>query len=257
MERIDPTTKSSADVRRMFAAIAPRYDLLNRLLSAGADAGWRRRAVTAALAGIDRRVDVADVCCGTGDLGFAFGRDARVRRVVGVDFVPAMLRRALAKRDERGAAAEFAAGDALRLPLRSASVDVASLAFGLRNLVDGAAGIRELRRVLRPGGRLVVLEFFAPPHGLKAGAFRLYFRHVLPLVGRLLSGTAAVDAYRYLPESVESFAAPERVEGWMREAGLEDVTCEPMLAGAVGLLRGRLRAAPARAAESARESCLV
>jgi demethylmenaquinone methyltransferase/2-methoxy-6-polyprenyl-1,4-benzoquinol methylase len=255
MLRIDPTRKSSADVRRLFEAIAPRYDLLNRLLSAGTDVRWRKRAVATALAGLER-ADVADLCCGTGDLALEFARDARTRRVVGVDFAPAMV--ALARRKEhRGAPTRFAAGDALHSPLRAASFDVAAVAFGLRNLVDPRAGVAEMRRLLRPGGRLLVLEFFTGGRGLRAAAFRFYFRHVLPRVGRLLAGTEAVDAYRYLPDSVAAFAAPEEVLGWCREAGFEEVGCERLLAGAVGLIRARLPPAATRSRETARAACFV
>jgi demethylmenaquinone methyltransferase/2-methoxy-6-polyprenyl-1,4-benzoquinol methylase len=183
-----------------------------------------------------------------------------VRRVVGVDFAAAMLGRALDKERRsrsHGAPASFAAGDALRLPLRDASFDVVAIAFGLRNLVDPAAGIAELRRLLRPGGRLVVLEFFAPARGLPSRAFQFYFRHVLPRVGRLLSGTKAVDAYRYLPDSVATFAAPDQVAGWFGGSGLEEVRVERLLAGAVGLIHGRLRATTVRSQETERAACLV
>ena len=218
----------------MFDAIAPRYDRLNRVLSAGIDRRWRRRAVEVALAG-RAAASVADACCGTGDLAFALAGDGRVRRVLGFDFAPAMLKCAQAKRRAAGGPS-FAVADALAMPVRSASFDVVTVAFGLRNLVDPAAGIAELARLLKPGGRLVVLEFFAAPQGIGAGLFRAYFRHVLPRIGRWFAGSAAIDAYRYLPASVESFASMDEVGGWFCAAGFERFTCERMLAGAVGLL---------------------
>src|SRR6185436_13835395 len=122
--------------------------------------------------------------------------------------------------------------------------DVASVAFGLRNVVLPASGISEIARTLKPGGRLIVLEFFAPPDGPGARAFRLYFRHVLPCIGRLVTGAAGVDAYRYLPDSVEAFARPEQVAGWLADCGLIEPRCERFLFGAVALLSARR--APAR-----------
>ncbi len=255
MERLDPRQKSGADVRRMFDAIAPRYDLLNRVLSAGSDVRWRRLAVARALAGRGDAV-VADACCGTGDLALALAADARTRRVVGFDFAPAMLARAQAKRSPAGKAA-FAVGDALRLPARSGAFDAVTVAFGLRNLVDPCGGIAELARLLRPGGRLIVLEFFAPGRGLGGSLFRTYFRHVLPRIGRIVARGSAVDAYRYLPESVESFACMDEVASWCAAAGCEEVRCERLLFGAVGLISGTKRVATARAADPSRERCVA
>ncbi len=246
MQRLDPRQKSGADVRRMFDAIAPRYDLLNRVLSAGSDVRWRRLAVARALAGLEGAL-VADACCGTGDLAIELARDARTRRVVGFDFAQAMLARAHAKRPE-GAKADFAVADALKLPARSGSFDAVTVAFGLRNVVEPRAGIAELCRLLRPGGRLIVLEFFTPEGGFCGSLFRAYFRHVLPRIGRLVARGAAVDAYRYLPESVESFARVEEVANWFAASGCEEVCCERLLFGAVGLISGVKRVAAGQAA---------
>jgi demethylmenaquinone methyltransferase/2-methoxy-6-polyprenyl-1,4-benzoquinol methylase len=252
MQRLDPSRKSDAEVRRMFDAIAPRYDLLNRVLSAGADARWRRRTVARALDGFSstRRADVLDVCCGTGDLALAFARDRRARRVAAVDFSPEMVRVGRGKRLEPGRPA-LALGDALRLPVRDGAFDVASIAFGLRNLVDPVRGIAELARALRPDGRLAILEFFRPGAGAGARLFRWYFRTILPRIGRQLSRQTAVDAYRYLPDSVDRFASTDEVGRWCDEAGFESIECDRFLFGAVVLVTGRRRAASASGARLA------
>jgi len=246
----------------MFDAVAPRYDLLNRLLSAGSDVRWRRRAVAVALAG-RAGARVADICCGTGDLALELARDPRVAAVAGFDFSAPMVVRACRKaaaapaRGGPPGTVRFAVGDAQRLPVGAGQFDVVTIAFGLRNLIDPAAAIAEFARLLQPGGRLVVLEFFRPEGGGAAALFRGYFRHVLPRIGRWLAGRASVDAYRYLPDSVEAFAPPEQVEGWFRSAGFESVAIERMLFGAVGLVTGtKVVPVPAPAA-STRELCPV
>ena len=202
-------------VRTMFARIAGRYDLLNRTLSLGVDRRWRRRAVRAA--GDVRGRLVLDACCGTGDLAADFARAGA--RVVGVDFTPEMLWRAGPKLGARAPAHLFVHADALRLPLADGVADVASVAFGLRNLADPDAGLRELARVVRPGGKVLVLEFTTPPGALLGGLYRLYFTRVLPRVGGLLSGDPG--AYRYLPDTVLAWPAPAALEARLRAAGLE------------------------------------
>jgi demethylmenaquinone methyltransferase/2-methoxy-6-polyprenyl-1,4-benzoquinol methylase len=243
MRRVDPATKSGTEVRRMFDAIAPRYDLLNRVLSAGSDVRWRRRAVERALAGhtAERPADVLDVCCGTADLALAFGRDGRTRRVTGFDFSRAMVRIGMDKPATRRP--RLAVADALRLPVRDASFDVASVAFGLRNLVEPERGIAELARVVRPGGRVAILEFFRPAGGAGARLFRWYFKNVLPRVGRWLTRGSELDAYRYLPDSVDGFAPAETVGRWCERAGFESVEREPFLFGSVVLVTARRQAA--------------
>jgi demethylmenaquinone methyltransferase/2-methoxy-6-polyprenyl-1,4-benzoquinol methylase len=259
MDRVDPHSKSGEAVRRMFDAIAPRYDLLNRLLSAGVDARWRRIAVDRALSGIDG-ADVLDLCCGTGDLALALARDARTRSVTGVDFAGAMLDRAERKRARSSAAGSkvrLLRGDALRIPAADRRFDVVTIAFGLRNLVDPEAGIREMVRVLRPGGRLAVLEFFAAKAGLAPRLFRAYFRHVLPRVGRWLSGTRSVDAYRYLPASVDSFANGDAVARWIESAGIAAPQRRKLLFGAVELIVAGGAGAIANSSEGVPQACFA
>ena len=243
MQRLDPKQKDGREVREMFAGIAPRYDFLNHLLSVGLDRRWRRVAVRESLAGSGREssLEVLDVCCGTGDLAADFAREDRVGRVVGVDFVEPMVRIASSKWGERSGRARTAdgswlVGDAMRIPLESGRFDVVSVAFGLRNLVDPRQGLREFARMLRPGGRVAVLEFFPPPRGVSQRLFRAYFHHVLPRVGRLLCPQGRFDAYRYLPDSVEAFAEPGVVEGWMSDAGLRPLQRRRMCFGTVALL---------------------
>ena len=198
----------------MFARIAGRYDLLNRVLSLGIDRRWRRRALREA--GELRGRIAVDACCGTADLGVDLRRAGA--RVVGVDFTLPMLRLGVPKLATAGGGL-LVHGDALRLPVKSGAADVAAVAFGLRNLADPRAGIRELARVVRPGGRVLVLEFSTPPAGLFGALYRLYFTRVLPLVGGLLSGDA--EAYRYLPRTVLAWPAPPELEQWLTAAGLE------------------------------------
>lgn len=217
----DPTA-----VREMFARIAGRYDLLNRVLSAGVDRSWRRRAV--ARAGVGAGSLVVDACCGTGDLALEFARAGA--RVVGVDFTPEMLARAERKRGRRGApGAVFVHGDALALPVADRVADVASVAFGLRNVADRRAGLRELARVVKPGGRVLVLEFTQPPGRVLGAAYRLYFTRVLPRVGGAVSGDGG--AYEYLPRTVLAWPQPERLAAEMAECGLADCGFELLTRG--------------------------
>src|SRR5262245_146631 len=199
----------------MFARIAGRYDLLNRTLSLGIDRRWRRQTVRAA--GEVRGRLVVDACCGTGDLARDFaGAGARV---VGVDFTGEMLARAVPKLVPMDSRSLLVQGDALELPVADGCADVASVAFGLRNLADRARGLAELARVVRPGGLVLVLEFTAPPRNAFGALFRFYFTHVLPRVGGWISGDAA--AYRYLPDTVLAWPAPEALRADLEQAGLE------------------------------------
>jgi len=246
LRRIDPSTKSAGVIRAMFDEIAPRYDLLNHLLSMGQDRGWRRRLVAQALAGspAGARVRVLDVCCGTGDLALEFCRRSEAMEIVGVDFSMPMLERALRKQQARAPEAKmirWVAGDAMQLPVADRSIDVVSVAFGLRNLTDPERGIRELACKLRRGGQLLILEFFRPARKWLATVFLWYFRNVLPRLGRCLSRARRLDAYQYLPDSVERFVSPQDVGTWMVGAGLENVRIATMCAGAVALISARTK----------------
>lgn len=206
-------------VREMFSGIAGRYDLLNSLLSLGRDRSWRREAAAEALAG--GPAAVLDAATGTGELALTLKRARPEARVVGVDFSGEMLRRAGEKASSRGFSVEFERADVLDLPFADETFDAVTIAYGLRNLTDRGGGLAELRRVLRPGGRMVVLEFPPPPDNLFGSIFRFYFLNVLPKVGGWLSGDAA--AYTYLPNSVLAFPRPPELAALLVEAGFEGV----------------------------------
>ena len=229
VEREETGTLSPAGVRSMFDRIAPVYDLMNRLMTLGLDQRWRRLAVEAAVRPGDR---VFDGCCGTGDLAVAAVR-AGAGEVVGLDFSPRMLERARRKSD----GVEWVEGDLLALPFEDARFDAATVGFGVRNVADLPGGLAELRRVLVPGGRLAILEI-TTPKGILAPFFRLWFEHVVPLLGRLFRGGAA---YSYLPASVRRFPGPEDLATLMRDAGLEEVRYRLLAGGIVALHTGVAR----------------
>lgn len=208
-----------ARVRQMFAAIAPSYDLNNRLHSFGRDQAWRRKA--ARLAALKADDVVVDVACGTGDLTRAFG----ARRVLGIDFTFEMLPRAKAK-----LAAPFMQGDAQALPLADACCDVVSIAFGIRNVQSVPAALAEFRRVLRPGGRVVVLEFSEPTNPVLRALNRFYTGRVMPRTATWLSGDTS-GAYRYLPKSVETFVGRAEMVRLLEAAGFARVEQHPMTFG--------------------------
>ena len=216
--------KRAPRVARMFDRIAPTYDLLNHLLSANVDKAWR--ATTVARLALSGRERVLDACTGTGDLALAL-LDGGAREVVGTDFAPKMIERAQAK---GGTRATFLVADTTRLPFESASFDAATVGFGVRNLEDMDAGFRELHRVLRPGGRLAVLEFSRPPNPIVRGGYHLYFMLALPLIGNLLSG-GAENAYAYLPRSVLAFPSPTVLAERLRGSGFARVDFEPLTLG--------------------------
>jgi demethylmenaquinone methyltransferase / 2-methoxy-6-polyprenyl-1,4-benzoquinol methylase len=204
-------------VQAMFDSIAGRYDLLNRVLSMGIDRGWRNTATREVLE--QHPVDVLDVATGTGDFALTIKRIAPQVRVVGSDFSGNMLEIAREKAQKQHLEIPFEQGDALNLPYPDASFDAISCSFGFRNFADFKRGLQEFHRVLRPGGRCVILEFPPPPENLLGQVYGLYFRHVLPFIGGVISGRP--EAYRYLPESVIAFPKPEILAALMLEVGFE------------------------------------
>jgi demethylmenaquinone methyltransferase/2-methoxy-6-polyprenyl-1,4-benzoquinol methylase len=215
----------------MFDRIAGSYDRVNTVLSAGSDAGWRRRAARETL--VEPGGSALDVACGSGKLTAELARVVgKNGRVVGIDFSPQMLD--VARRQHPGI--EFLEGDALNLPFDDATFDASTIAFGLRNLAGPVRGLREMLRVVRPGGRAVVLEFVRPPRGLVGGAYRLYLRSVLPLVGGALSGDS--KAYRYLSDTVDSYRTPGELGDMAMAAGWSGVRYIGLSMGTVGIITG-------------------
>lgn len=211
----------------MFDGIAPRYDLANALLSGGVDRSWRRRAVRDAVAA--RPLRILDVATGTADLALALKRARPEARVVGVDFAPGMLAVGRDKARRAGLDVALEVADGTSLPYADGGFDAVTIAYGLRNFEDVDAGLREFRRVLAPGGRLVVLEFPPPPEGPFGRLFRAYFTRVVPALGGLVSGDAG--AYRYLPASVLAFPDPEALASRLEAAGFRSVTWTPLTFG--------------------------
>jgi demethylmenaquinone methyltransferase/2-methoxy-6-polyprenyl-1,4-benzoquinol methylase len=226
--------KQPERIAGMFDAIAPRYDLLNHLLSGGLDVRWRAKAVRSlALRG---RETVLDLCTGTADLAIASATTPPgAAMVVGVDFAGQMLRLGQQKLARRGLAGRIrlVQGDAMRIPLASGSVDAATVAFGIRNVERPEATFADVFRVLRPGGRFAFLEFGVPRVPGLRQAYLAYFRHVLPLVGALVSGHAS--AYTYLPASVGSFPEPEQVIASLTATGFSQVRADSLSLGIVYL----------------------
>jgi demethylmenaquinone methyltransferase/2-methoxy-6-polyprenyl-1,4-benzoquinol methylase len=205
----------STQVQQMFSAIAPRYDVANEVLSLGIHRRWRSKAV--ALSGVQAGHAVLDCATGTGDLAFALKRKVGpTGRVVGTDFCAEMLAEGPKKAQRLGLEVKFEVADALALPYGDALFDCATIAFGIRNVDDPVKCLREMARVVKPGGKVVVLEF-GQPGGLFGALFRFYSRTVMPFVGALLTGQRA--AYEYLPRTAAAFAAGDRFLGLMDEAG--------------------------------------
>jgi demethylmenaquinone methyltransferase/2-methoxy-6-polyprenyl-1,4-benzoquinol methylase len=231
-------TSAAQAVRQMFNSIAPRYDLLNHVLSGNVDRLWWRRTARqfrSILANPDAAV--LDVCCGTGDMTMALlkHRTLGARPILAADFAHAMLSRGARKFSGRGAVALEA--DALNLPLRSGSLDLIVTAFGFRNLANYEAGLREFHRVLKPGGQLGILDF-SEPGGLVGRAYAIYFRRVLPAIGRLIGGPVSGDnagPYDYLPASVNSFPSPPAMLELMGAAGYAECRWQPYTFGIAGL----------------------
>ena len=241
---VDSLTRLAPDktpdrIAGMFDAIAPRYDLLNHLLSAGIDRRWRRKMI--ASLELTGRETLVDICTGTADVALEARRSAdggphgSAARVLGVDFAGAMLALGLRKVREAGEERHIALvrGDAMRIPVPDGLADAATVAFGVRNVEKTEVAVRELARVLRPGGRLAILEFSIPRVPGLAALYRWYFSRVLPMVGRAISGHTA--AYSYLPASVGAFPSPAEFVTLLRHSGFVEVRAVPLTFGIVYL----------------------
>jgi demethylmenaquinone methyltransferase/2-methoxy-6-polyprenyl-1,4-benzoquinol methylase len=235
---------AAATVREMFTSIAPRYDLLNHVLSFNIDRWWWWRTARQFDVILKRpQARVLDLCCGTGDMTFALRRraDPGASQILGVDFSHAMLRRAAAKAAEktpdkgRYTPLRWIEADALRLPFPDGHFNLVTSAFGFRNLANYDAGLREIARVLGPGGECGILDF-GEPGGLIGQCYRVYFKKVLPAVGTMISGVRG--PYAYLPASVERFPPPDEMLGRMRQAGFREASWTPYTFGIAGLYRG-------------------
>jgi demethylmenaquinone methyltransferase / 2-methoxy-6-polyprenyl-1,4-benzoquinol methylase len=231
----DPESASRA-VREMFTAIAPRYDLLNHLLSANIDKLWWHRTAQRFRSILHRpSARVLDLCCGTGDMAFALRKQGSDARITGADFSHAMLTRAYAKTRAESPIA-WVEADALRLPFDNDSFDLVTSAFGFRNLADYDAGLREIFRVLRCGGECGILDF-SEPGGMFGKIYNVYFKSVLPWIGKLVSGNER--AYAYLPASVKRFPSPPELLESMEKAGFRESSWTPYTFSIAGLFRGK------------------
>ena len=222
-------------VRTMFSAIAGRYDLLNRLMSLGIDARWRRKLAEEIPPG---KGPVLDLATGTADVALTLAKEDRGgRMIVGADFTLPMLRAGAKKIARKGSGrVSLAAGDACRLPFPDSVFEAVTIAFGLRNIPDRGECLREMTRVLAPGGRIVILELSRMDRPVVGPLFNLYFHHLLPLLGGLVSGN--LRAYRYLPRSVDTFPGPAQLDREMTDAGLVDNTHRPLTFGIAYLHAG-------------------
>ena len=231
-------------VQRMFAAIAPSYDLNNRLHSFWMDQSWRRTAVR--LANLRPTDQIVDVACGTGDLSLAFldglrkssaSADLKPAQVVGIDFTHEMLPIAVAKwtrtaaeKNLHASLVRFIGGDAQNLPLPDDCCDVASIAFGIRNVVDPFAAVKEFFRILRPGGRAIILEFSIPTNPIFRSLYNFYFKQILPRTATIISGDKT-GAYKYLPQSVRTFINRQTMVEMLARAGFSSITQHPVTMG--------------------------
>ena len=237
--RTGGTAPGAAYVREMFARIAPRYDFLNHLLSLQADRWWRRTVARHFRRVLEQpEARALDLCCGTADLALSLAAVAHPSaRVMGADFCHPMLERARAKLLHRSLPPLLAEADAMVLPFADSTFHLVTAAFGFRNLANYDAGLREILRVLAPGGEAGILEFSQPQSSLFGPLYSFYFRCVLPRVGGAFSGDT--DAYQYLVHSVADFPSPEGLACWMREAGFAGVTFRTFTGGIACLHTGR------------------
>lgn len=228
-----PGEATTERVRGIFSRIADRYDTFNMLASMGIDRSWRRRLVDAcAITGPER---VLDLCAGTGDVSFAIARQAHPAAITVTDFSPEMLEVARHKAADHPTATElaFELADAQQLPFGDESFDVATVAFGVRNLPERSRNFSEVLRVLRPGGRYVILEFSTPPFAPWRGVYHFYLRHAIPTIGGLLTGDR--PSFVYLNDSIRRFPAQEELAGELRDAGFSAVEWTDMTGGIVAL----------------------
>ena len=231
-----PDTSARA-IRDMFAAVAPRYDFLNHLLSFGRDLAWRKGTARALREVLSRPDSLAvDVCCGTGDLALELGR-LSAGKVIGTDFCRPMLQRAREKAARRLRPVFFLEADTLALPFRDGSLDLVTVAFGFRNLADYAHGLQEMRRVLKPGGVVAILEFSQVEWPILGPLFRFYFHRILPRLGTWVSGVRG--PYQYLPESVSRFPDQESLATALSAAGFANVRYQNFTGGIAALHLGR------------------
>ncbi|WP_322975340.1 bifunctional demethylmenaquinone methyltransferase/2-methoxy-6-polyprenyl-1,4-benzoquinol methylase UbiE [Aporhodopirellula aestuarii] len=247
----EPLDKSGQRVREMFRQIAPRYDTMNHLLSLNIDKWWRRKAVDRLT--IQGDAPILDMCCGTGDLAIEIANRAGGDvQVIGSDFCHAMLEIARDKEDSRVRDAAGGAGrptipffeaDSMQLPFTNDRFQCVTVAFGLRNIVDTDQGLREMVRVCRPGGQVMVLEFSQPTLPILKQLYGFYFRSVLPRVGQMLARNDK-SAYEYLPASVGQFPCGEALADRLRQAGLEEVEYQPLTLGVATIYIGKKPAAP-------------
>ena len=224
-------------VREMFSRLAWRYDLVNDVMSFGLHRRWKRQTVDLALGGAKRPARVLDLCCGSGDLSF-LAEERGAAAVVGVDFTLPMLAVAQRRRRRGGRRVGFVQADALRLPFADGAFDVLTIGYGLRNIADIPAALLEMRRVLAPGGRAVVLDFGKPSHPLAGALYRGFLRTMMPTVGWIFHGDP--ETYLYIPESLERFPAQRGVERLMHEAGFAGVRYEDRLFGTMGINVGEV-----------------
>jgi demethylmenaquinone methyltransferase/2-methoxy-6-polyprenyl-1,4-benzoquinol methylase len=243
MKNHDYNPKSpDSENNKLFGDIARRYDLLNHLLSLNLDRSWRRKLVDSACAQPGEKI--LDVCVGTGDIAIRFAQNGGAKEIVGIDLSEPMLR--VAKRKTRNGQfrqrIRLLQGDALRLPFADRSFDIASIGFGLRNIRCRDKGIREMTRILKQGGRLVMLEFAPPANGIFGLAYGLYLQTVIRAVGGIISGSA--DAYRYLSTSIEGFPSPREIVRIMESEGLSRVVCQRLTGGICYVYRGTKGAEP-------------
>jgi demethylmenaquinone methyltransferase/2-methoxy-6-polyprenyl-1,4-benzoquinol methylase len=233
----DDHNSAARAVRQMFAAVAPRYDFLNHFLSLGRDIAWRRAMAQALRETLARPGSVTvDACCGTGDLALALARYS-AGKVIGTDFCHPMLQRAHKKAQQSAPTVFFLEADSLALPFCSASLDVVSVAFGFRNLANYAAGLREMHRVLKPGGLIAILEFSRVRWPVFGPLFRFYFHRILPRLGTWISGVGG--PYQYLPDSVSHFPDQESLAAALSEAGFVNVRYQNFTAGVAALHVGQ------------------